>query len=447
MDEYLFERARALFQQGVADYQARRYEAAAQAFQGSLALMPGRVSVLANLGAAQLKLGQAAAALQTLDAALARQPDHAEALCHRGAAHSQLGQQEQALADFARAEALGIASAALHWERYQLLNRLDRLDEALRALQRLPVDEDAELALLLGHLLARLQRPGEALRAYDRALALDAGLAEAWSSRGHVLRHLGLQGEAAASYERALASGAEAAATDFFLSGVGVGPVPGVAPPAYVRELFDDYAERFETDLVGMLGYRGHLAVAAPLAALRPQPAAAALDLGCGTGLAGPLLRPLARRLVGVDLSPRMLAVAQRKQCYDELVAAEVLAYLQGCTAASFDLILCCDVFIYMGDLAPVFAALARVLSADGVFGFSVELDSAGAEAGYELQASLRYCHAEPYLRRLAAVHGLGVLRVEQGPLRHDSGQPLAGLFMHLGRAGGQTGAQATMAA
>ena len=31
------------------------------------------------------------------------------------------------------------------------------------------------------------------------------------------------------------------------------------------------------------------------------------LDLGCGTGLCGPLLRPYARALAGVDLSPQML--------------------------------------------------------------------------------------------------------------------------------------------
>ena len=35
------------------------------------------------------------------------------------------------------------------------------------------------------------------------------------------------------------------------------------------------------------------------------------LDIGCGTGLCGPLVAPYARRLVGVDLSGRMLAQAE----------------------------------------------------------------------------------------------------------------------------------------
>ena len=40
---------------------------------------------------------------------------------------------------------------------------------------------------------------------------------------------------------------------------------------------------------------------------------ASALDAGCGTGLAGPYLRPLVSGpLIGVDLSPKMLERAAR---------------------------------------------------------------------------------------------------------------------------------------
>ena len=52
------------------------------------------------------------------------------------------------------------------------------------------------------------------------------------------------------------------------------------------------------------------------------------LDAGCGTGLCGPLIAPYARRLVGVDLSERMLAQARARDVYDELVKGELTAYL-----------------------------------------------------------------------------------------------------------------------
>jgi trans-aconitate 2-methyltransferase len=53
------------------------------------------------------------------------------------------------------------------------------------------------------------------------------------------------------------------------------------------------------------------------------------IDLGCGSGAAGPALRVRfpERRLVGVDSSPAMLAVAQETGAYDDLVEADVAGW------------------------------------------------------------------------------------------------------------------------
>ena len=37
------------------------------------------------------------------------------------------------------------------------------------------------------------------------------------------------------------------------------------------------------------------------------------LDLGCGTGLCGPLFKPMASTLIGIDLSEKMIAQAAQK--------------------------------------------------------------------------------------------------------------------------------------
>ena len=52
------------------------------------------------------------------------------------------------------------------------------------------------------------------------------------------------------------------------------------------------------------------------------------LDAGCGTGLAGKKLREKASRLVGVDISPKMLIKAEEKGIYDELVEMELVTFL-----------------------------------------------------------------------------------------------------------------------
>ena len=290
---------------------------------------------------------------------------------------------------------------------------------------------DARLRLAIGQTLQHLDRPLEALQAYEQALAIDPRLGPAWTLRGHLLRQAGRLADASVCFNQAIACGEDAPSHRYFLGALGLGALPDAAPPAFVRGLFDEYAERFDNELVDTLHYRGHEQVCAPLAQLHPAPFATALDLGCGSGLAAPLLRPRAARLVGVDLSPRMIERAAAMGAYDALHVAEAVAWL-GATSERHDLVAACDVFIYLGDLAPVFAAVSRVLVPGGVFAFTVE--EGQADGGYDLLPTLRFAHSERYLRELARARGLRVTRCARAPLREGHGEAIAGLAMHLQR-------------
>ncbi len=87
-------------------------------------------------------------------------------------------------------------------------------------------------------------------------------------------------------------------------------------------------------------------------AGLAPDGRLVVLDAGCGTGLCGPLLRPYASRLVGVDLSGGMLDHARRKEIYTDLVQSELTEFLAAQQRA-FDVIVAADTLVYFGDLAP----------------------------------------------------------------------------------------------
>ena len=139
------------------------------------------------------------------------------------------------------------------------------------------------------------------------------------------------------------------------------------------------------------------------------------LDLGCGTGLAGMALQGRAGHLVGVDLSPRMLELAQAKGCYHALHEAEITAWLQAAPADAFDLVIAADVFIYIGDLDMVFAEVNRVLRAGGQFAFSTELCDGGS---YRLQETARYAQSPAYVDDLARRHGLAVRRMQGWEVR-----------------------------
>ncbi|WP_375461648.1 methyltransferase domain-containing protein [uncultured Enterovirga sp.] len=220
------------------------------------------------------------------------------------------------------------------------------------------------------------------------------------------------------------------------LAMLGIGDPMAAISPGYVRALFDDYAIRFDRHLVRSLRYRApeliHEAVrrAASLR-LRPFRFEAALDLGCGTGLAAELFRPVCDTLAGIDLSPAMLERARSKRLYDDLAEGDLLPWLAARPAASVDLVLAADVFVYLGDLGPVFAETARVLRPGGLFAFTVQ---AHPGEGVILGDDLRYAHGEAYLRALAAEDGLALPLLEDVSTREDRGEPVPGRLAVLAR-------------
>lgn len=399
-----FAQARQFFLDGLKALETGRFEAAEQLFLSSLALLPGRVSTLVNLAATQLKLSRPQAALAAAEQALEAEAEDPDAWFHKASALGQLNRHPEALSAF----------------------------EKVLSLDALPA---GELWLRHGQTLQALGRPAEALASYDHALAADPGIAQAWSNRGSILRELNRHPEAAHAFEQALAHGGDPALHRYYLAAVSDGPAPATAPGHYVETLFDDYADEFDAHLVGLLGYQAHSTLARHLAALGRGRFRSALDLGCGTGLCAALLRPMAGRLTGVDLSSQMLDKARALGLYDQLAHADIGAYLRG-TDARYDLVTAADVFIYVGDLEPVFAALEQRLEPGGLFCFSAE--SSGDESvDFELLPSLRYAHSERYLRGLAARHGFELVQLIRAPIREDQREAIQGMFVYLERAGG----------
>jgi len=148
------------------------------------------------------------------------------------------------------------------------------------------------------------------------------------------------------------------------------------------------------------------------------------LDLGCGTGLCGPLFRPQAKKLVGVDLAPGMLEQAAELGVYDRLITGDISSVLRNSKSA-YDVVLAADVFIYVGELERVFEAVERALKPGGLFAFSVESGNDGD--GYSLLATGRYAHSVSYIKTVAAATGLREVNMDAKVLRIDRGTPING--------------------
>ncbi len=214
----------------------------------------------------------------------------------------------------------------------------------------------------------------------------------------------------------------------FALSTLGVAPLPRLAD-AEVRGIFDAYADKFDHDLRDNLEYRVPEIIAARIAgAGRRWPCM--LDLGCGTGLCGVQMRAHVDRLIGVDLSEKMLRKAQTRRIYDVLQVGEAASYLER-SSESFDLMIAADVLVYIGDVTALFGAVAARLARAGEFWFSVEVSE---REGVHITMSRRYQHSLGYLESSARAAGLRVKHQQPTDIRRHANEMQKGLLVALER-------------
>jgi predicted TPR repeat methyltransferase len=275
-----------------------------------------------------------------------------------------------------------------------------------------------------GHELFRAGRLHEALATYDQG----GDLAEAWLGRALTLKHLQRLDEAVIAYRQALAKGGDAEVIEFSLASLGAAQTPVAAPKRLISSVYDQHSDHYDSHMIGTLKYRISDFLFDELARHLPSQALDILDLGCGTGLMGTRLRPLARTLTGVDLSPKMLEIARRRQIYDNLACGELIEFLQT-RDKKFDLVVAADVFVYFGDLSSVFHEVRTALRGSGLFGFSIE---ASEEHEFVLRPNLRYAHSRAHIQRRAQDHGFVVQTIEPRVLRQEGGDDAAGYLAVL---------------
>lgn len=201
----------------------------------------------------------------------------------------------------------------------------------------------------------------------------------------------------------------------------------GLQPPAasrlYVRSLFNAYADSFDHHLMVELSYNVPNLIAGILEGKIRTVLPSVTDLGCGTGICGPLLERYARHMTGVDLSRKMLMQAQRKKCYDELVESGIVEYLHGKRDVT-DMCIAADVLVYFGDMGALFACVRRALRHNGFFVFTVEVKEG---KGWVLHETGRYAHSVSCIEELAGRNGFSVVERKREILRTQSDIPVPG--------------------
>ncbi|MGH9652285.1 MAG: tetratricopeptide repeat protein, partial [Bryobacteraceae bacterium] len=286
----------------------------------------------------------------------------------------------------------------------------------------------------LGVCLGRCKQPSEAASALHRALKIEPGHLPAYESLAVVLHRLGNYEEAAEVFREWLAHDPGNPMALHMLAATSGAAAPARATDGYVRTLFDDFAASFDENLAS-LQYRAPHLIAERLG--REVPGNASLDIldaGCGTGLCGPLVRSLARTLVGVDLSAGMIEKARARGGYDELVVEELCAFM-GSHSATFDVVVSADTLVYFGALEEPLRCARSCLRGDGLLIFTLEQrdpaqDPGSDEKSYRLETHGRYSHSEKYVRAMLQAAGFGRIALEKGVLRRERGSDVMGLIV-----------------
>ncbi|MBW2484382.1 MAG: tetratricopeptide repeat protein, partial [Deltaproteobacteria bacterium] len=204
-----------------------------------------------------------------------------------------------------------------------LLN-MGRLDEAVNSLEK-ATDLDphyGEAWFNLGDAYYCNGNLQESIAAYQNSIRLIPDFIEAHYNLSIALHDLNLQPEARETLKRTIELAPEHMAARHMLAALS-GETPDSAPEQFVTNLFDQYANQFDVDLINRLEYTIPARLRQFLSAHIPDSIrfAKVMDLGCGTGLSGQAFKDIAMYLAGIDISKNMMIKAREKDIYDALLA------------------------------------------------------------------------------------------------------------------------------
>lgn len=193
----------------------------------------------------------------------------------------------------------------------------------------------------------------------------------------------------------------------------------------YIQTEFDVYADNFEYSLTKKLEYDAPAKLLEFLQESCPGSLhfRNAVDLGCGTGLFGAVMKDYVDQLTGIDLSKKMIEQARESNCYDHLIAGEIVSILNN-TDARYDIFLASDMIVYVGSVESLFTAIKKKAAANALLLLTTETHDGER---FILRNTGRYAHSHTYIESVAAANGFHIMASRNIPLRKEGTEWLAG--------------------
>ena len=419
------EYAEAYYNMGIALQKQSKLEEAIEAYNKALSLKPNYVGAYNNMGNSLQGQGKLDEAIASYNQALSLKPDYAEAYNNMGLTLKKKGKLEEAIKTYNKALAIKPDYADVFNNLGATLKDQGKLKEAVEAYNKaLAIDPDYEKAYYnMGLTLREQGKLEEAIKAYTNALTINPTYVKAICKMGDILKEQGKHEAAIDAYNKALAIKPDYAEAQHMVSSL-TGQTTTSAPKKYIENLFDGYSKKFEQSLVENLEYKiPQLLTDIILKEHGIGTLGSVLDLGCGTGLSGLEIKNFCSNLEGIDLSKKMLELANTKNVYDKLVHTDILSFLANAELC-FDYFIATDVFIYVGDLSELFWLIKSRNKRKGRLAFSTE---ATRKEGFHLETSGRYSHSKSYIESLCKKFDISISYYSEVDLRKENGAFLTG--------------------
>ena len=411
----------------------RHYERAESFYRRALSLEPQDSTALCNLAGVLYETGRYDEALILAENALQIEPDCVTALLHKGNVLNALEKTDEALICYETVIGVEPQNALALFNKASVFMKKQSFEQArdIYADLHRQFPESVDYLAALASALEQNEQFVQAAQTYIDLLKIQS--LPAWHiTLGGALYGLhasGREDEALRLLDDWLSAFPDNPFARHTLETFSNNPQSNRVPQDYVTQLFDTFAESFDS-VLSDLNYTAPEHVAQKVREFCEK-TADVLDLGCGTGLCGQALKkqnvPFSS-LTGVDLSEKMLEKAKERGVYTTLEQADILSYPPQC-ANRFDTVVSSDVFTYLGALDVLFKGISLLLKPNGVLIFTIS-ENKENNADFRLTPSGRYVHSRHYLRRTLSEANLTVFNEEKVVLRYEMGQPVEGFVI-----------------
>jgi len=359
-------------------------DSAIKCYKKAISISPNYADAHNNLGNTLKRVGELGKAVISLDKALDINPNHLDANYNLGSTLRELGKFKASIQNYQKV----INIKPNHFEAHFFIGvsykKIKKIDLAIIHFEKTIIlnPDYAPAYLNLGNIFGQINQSNKAIEYYKKALIIKPD----YSQASHMINVLN-------------------------------GNKSTDSSKAYVKNLFDSYAETFNESLVEKLEYKLPFIIRELILNLDINKSKfnKVIDLGCGTGLSGNGLRDISENLTGIDISKNMIDKTRELGVYDNLIVGDIDETLK-LSKEKYDLFVALDVFVYVGELKTIFKTIRDCCNKNAFFIFSTEIQTDG---GYSLLKSARFSHSEEYISKIA-LNGFKLIKSHDVNLRKD---------------------------